>query len=392
MSVKIKLPKVSADKQKLFADAIRHYKNSDYDQCYSVIRSMAEDNVPRACYCKALLDINPKISCAEGDAAFVSGMKKAASLKYPLAYGALALYYYESDMYNELVELCVANKKVSEPRLSAILFSLYDGFYTEGEKYHNEKLATKSIALTEAIYHGAFKSANGGALEWEENDLYAGVKLSLSQSYALFNRFLMISYKFSAIYSNRTLYREAYNKVCDYAIDTLFIYAVNHFNAQTLMDDVMGLSDLKSVNKSMRIMEEAYQKLTEGTKEVNYEDYSQIWENYNVYYESEMERLASLNLQTTSDLTALFPGSTISDFVSDLATGVKNWANAPSASVTEDCYEIDGVKYKKGDNLGYLYDENGIRSNYRVDDVDRLYGESDKEIGHFSTDGIFMSN
>jgi hypothetical protein len=92
----------------------------------------------------------------------------------------------------------------------------------------------------------------------------------------------------------------------------------------------------------------------------------------------------------TSDLEALFPGRTISDFVSDLATGVKRWADTPSQS-TETYYEIDGVKYKKGDNLGYLYDENGVRSSYRVDDVDRVYGESDREIGHFSTDGIFMS-
>ncbi len=385
------MPKVSGEKQKLFSDAIRCYKSGEYDQCYNIIRSMADDNIPRAYYCKALLDVNPKISNGEGEEAFIAGMKKAASLKYPLAYGALAIYYYESDMYNELIEFCVANKKAVEPRFATILFSLYDGFYSEGEKYHNEKLSAKMFVQAEAIYQSAFKSAKSGAPEWEENDLYAGVKLSLPQTYALLNRFLMISYKFANIYSNRNLYRAAYNKVCEYAIDTLFIYGVNRFNAQTLMDDVMGLSDLKSVNKSMRIMEEAYQQLNDATKEVNNEDYCQLWENYNEYYESEMQRLASLNLQTTSDLEALFPGRTISNFVSDLATGVKRWADTPSSNTTEEnYYEINGVKYKRGDNLGYLYDENGVRSNYRVDDVERLYGESDKEIGYFSTDGIFM--
>ena len=137
-------------------------------------------------------------------------------------------------------------------------------------------------------------------------------------------------------------------------------------------------------------MEEAYQKLDDGTKELNNEDYCQLWENYNEYYESEMQRLASLNLETTSDLEALFPGQTVSNFVSDLAAGVQRWANTPSSSAAENYYEIDGVKYKKGDNLGYLYDENGMRSSYRVDDVNRLYGESDRELGYFSTDGIFM--
>lgn len=384
------MPKVSGEKQKLFSEALRLYKNGEYGQCYGIISSMAADGIPRACYCKALLDVNPKMPDAEGEEAFVLGMKKAASLKYPLAYGALAIYYYESDMYDELIELCAANKKTVEPRFLAILFSLYDGFYTEGEKYHNEKLSAKTLIQAEAIYQSAFKSVKSGSAEWEENDLYAGIKLSLSQTYALLNRFAMISYKFAGVYSNRNLYRDAYNKVCEYAIDPLFVYGVNRFNAKTLMDDVMGLSDLKSVNKSMRIMEEAYQRLDDDTKEINREDYEQLWENYNEYYYSEMQRLASLNLQTTSDLEELFPGRTISNFISDLATGVKRWADTPSGTAGEECYEINGVKYKKGDNLGYLYDESGVRSSYRVDDVDRLYSESDKEIGHFSTDGIFM--
>jgi len=136
-------------------------------------------------------------------------------------------------------------------------------------------------------------------------------------------------------------------------------------------------------------MEDAYQQLSDGLKEANKEDYDTLWDNYNEYYESEMQRLASLNLDVTSDLEALFPGRTITNFVSDLAAGVQRWADTPSGS-TETTYEIDGVKYRKGDNLGYLYDENGVRTSYRVDDVDRLYGESDRELGHFSTDGIFM--
>ena len=226
------MPKVSGEKQKLFSDALEYYKNGEYDKCYSIISSMTEDNIPRAYYCKALLDVNPNMPNAEGEEAFVLGMKKAASLKYPLAYGALAVYYYESDKYSELIELCASNKKVVEPRFAAILFSLYDGFYSEGEKYHNEKLSAKTKVLADAIYQGAFKAAKSGAPEWEENDLYAGVKLSLSQTYALLNRFIMISYKFAGVYSNRNLYKDAYNKVCRHAIDTLFIYGVNRFNAQ----------------------------------------------------------------------------------------------------------------------------------------------------------------
>ena len=35
--------------------------------------------------------------------------------------------------------------------------------YSEGEKYHNEKLSAKTKVLADAIYQGAFKAAKSGA-------------------------------------------------------------------------------------------------------------------------------------------------------------------------------------------------------------------------------------
>ena len=70
------MPKLSGEKQKLFLEALQYYKNGECDKCYDLISSMAEENIPRACYCKALLDVNPQMSKAEGEQAFISGMKK----------------------------------------------------------------------------------------------------------------------------------------------------------------------------------------------------------------------------------------------------------------------------------------------------------------------------
>lgn len=383
----MKFPKVSARDKKNFDEAMDLYQKGSYTECYKIISELSESGVGRACYCKALLDVNPDVPEALGDEAFLAGMKKAAALKYPLAYGALAMYYYECDDYDELVDLCMANKKLAEPRLLTMLATVYDGFISS--KLENTKLAEKAYTSAATLFELCIKGKDKLYPEWRENDIYYGANLSLFESYALYNRLRMISYKFSDVYSNRKLYREAYDNAVKFSRNNLFQFGVNRINAETLMADIMGLSDLKAVNLSMKRMEDAYQSLSDGLKEANSEAYDAVWEKYEEYYAAETERLASINLRATSDMEALFPGMGISDVVSGLSRGVARWANTPS-SQTEYSYEINGVKYKKGDNLGYLYDENGVRSEYRIDDVDRLHTDDGKELGYFSTDGIFM--
>ena len=387
--MKIKFPKVSSGNKKLFDEALSLFKKGSYSECYNIISGMADDGVGRACYAKALLDVNPDVPEAKGDEAFLQGMKKAANLKYPLAYGALAIYYYECDNYDELVKLCVANKKLAEPRLQTMLASVYDGFYSEYTSYENLKLARAAYDAAGMLFELSIRGKKELYPEWQENDVYYGAKLSLYETYALYNRLLMISYKFIGDFANRKAYRTAYERAVKFSRDDLFLYGVNRINAQTLMDDVMGLSELKAVNASMKGLEDAYQRLSEDLKEANSETYDAVWEKYEEYYEAETRRLASVNLHATSDMEALFPGMGLSDVVSGLSKGVARWADSPSKT-TEYSYEIDGVTYRKGDDLGYLYDENGNRTGYRIDDVDRLRTEDGEELGYFSTDGIFM--
>lgn len=385
----MKFPKVSGKDGKLFADALDLYRGGKYSECYGIISSLAEAGVARGVYCKAILDINANVPEALGGDAFFSGIKRAMSMKYPLAFGTLAMFYYENSQYAELVELCISNKKLAEPRLMTLLASVYDGFYADALDKANDKLAAKTFAAAGELFDRYIKYPTNTLVEWEENDLYLGLSASLKQTYAFLNRLLMISYKYSDVYANRKAYREAYKMATAYSKDDLFLFAVHRINAETCMDDVMGLSDLKTVNSSMKNMEDAYQRLDEELREANSESYDAVWEKYGEYYKAESERLASINLHATSDMESLFPGMGVSDVISGLSAGVARWANTPS-STTEYSYEIDGVKYKKGDNLGYLYDENGNRTGYRIDDVDRLRTEDGEELGYFSTDGIFM--
>ena len=72
-----------------------------------------------------------------------------------------------------------------------------------------------------------------------------------------------------------------------------------------------------------------------------------------------------------------------------IAQGVNQWANTPS-STSKTVYTINGKNYTCGE-LGYLYDEDGFKSNYRVDDVSKLYNENDTELGYFNEKGLFIS-
>ena len=209
MGIKIKFPKVSPQNKKLFEEALELYKKGSYSECYNIISQLAGEGVGRACYCKALLDVNPDVPEALGDEAYFEGLKKAADLKYPLAYGALAIYYYESDNYSELVKICLSNKKLGEPRLLTMLASVYDGFYSDYLNYQNEKLAKKAYESAGALFDISIRYKDKLYPEWQENDIYYGAKLSLYETCALYNRLLMISYKFAGEYANRKLYREA---------------------------------------------------------------------------------------------------------------------------------------------------------------------------------------
>lgn len=60
-----------------------------------------------------------------------------------------------------------------------------------------------------------------------------------------------------------------------------------------------------------------------------------------------------------------------------------------SSSSSYQTYTIGNKTYTKGD-YGYLYDELGIRSEYRIDDVDHLYDGNGNDLGYFNYQGIFI--
>lgn len=386
MGLKIKFPKISREQREIFVNALDAYKAGEYSKCYGLINGLAEEGVARAVYCRAILNFNKEIPEAEGFSACINGLKQAMALKYPLAFGMYALLCFDYDEYSELLGLCKTNKKSAEPRMITMLAATYDNFYSEASDIANPKLAAKAYALATASYEACLTKPSE---EWLENDAYVGNGgWTLSLSYALLNRLRMISYRFEGVYQNRNLYREAFAKAEKYADSDLFRFGLNRIHADTMMQDMMGLSDLKSVNAAMNAIEDAYLKLTEEDREDQKENYEAIWEQYREYYANESARLASLNIRASDDFQETFKGRGFGDMLGDIAKGVERWANTPTET-KKTYYELDGKRYDV-DEQGYFRDEMGLRGDYRVDDVGRVYDNSDNEVGYFSTDGIFM--
>ena len=386
MGFKIKFPKISREEREIFVGALDAYKKGEYSKCYSMISDLADKDNPRAVYCKALLSFNERVPEAEGFSACVKELKRAMELKYPLAFGAYAFLCFDYDEYDELLSVCKENRKTSDPRMLTMLAATYDNFYSEASSMANPKLAAKTYAMATGAYEAFLKKPTE---EWVENDAYVGVGgWTLSLSYALLNRLRMISYRYEGVYQNRTLYREAYAKAAQYTDSELFRFGLNRIHADTMMQDMMGLSDLKSVNMAMKELEDAYSKLSSSDKESQSENYESIWEQYKEYYANESARLASLNIRANDDFNETFKGRGFTDMIGDLAKGVERWANKPTPE-TKTYYEVDGKKYDV-DEQGYFRDEMGIRGDYRVDDVGKVYDKNENEVGYFSTDGIFM--
>lgn len=386
----LKFPKVSREEQETFLQAAALYKKGEYEQCYCLISGLAERGVARACYCKALLDVNARVENREGEEGFLKNIQLAMEKKYPLAQGAFALYLFDEGEQGATPAYCMKNKKAEDPRLITVLSTVYEGFFGNDGYPENMKLALKCYAAAEKAFTKEFKAADKGCSEWAENDLYAPKKWWLKRAYAFFNRLLMISYRYRDEYANRENYRTAYNRAVENACeDHLFLFGVNRLNVQILMEDVMGLSDLKAVNASMQALENAYAHLDAETQKVNESEYEEIWENYREYYAKERERLASLNLHATTNFQEAFQGNGVMDWMKGAAKGVERWANTP-APKTKTVYTVDGKRYE-ADEYGVLTDESGIKSDLRVDDVGRLYDKNtDTRLGYFSTDGIFM--
>lgn len=381
----MKFPKLSRGQAERFARASAAYKEGEYSECYALIDGLADEGAARAYYCKALLSLNGNVPEAAGAEAFEENAKRAAALKYPLACGLLAKFYFENDGTDELASLCLQNKKSEDGRLVTLLAALYDGFYADGT-YENAKAAAKAYALAERSFAKALKEA-GNLPEWSENDLYGAETFALKHSYAFYNRLLMISYRYAEAYANREAYRTAYRRATEYAGSPAFLFSVHRLNADTLMRDIMGLSELKAVNGSMQALERAYGAMSDGERAGVEEAYADIRAQYEEYYRAESARLRSLNVRADDGFDSEFQGRGALDMVADLAQGVRRWANTPARKTTV-TYTIDGRKYT-ADEYGALCDEQGIRSDYRVDDVGRLY-ENGTRLGYFSTDGIFM--
>lgn len=73
----------------------------------------------------------------------------------------------------------------------------------------------------------------------------------------------------------------------------------------------------------------------------------------------------------------------------EVMNSVSNWAKLGISSSSYHTYTIGNKTYTKCD-YRYLYDELGIRSEYRIDDIEHLYDGNGNDLGYFNYQGIFI--
>lgn len=373
---------------KLLDEALCDYKALRFDNCYQKVCEAVEAGSPRALFCKALLLYNDNISPnSTPDFDILENLAKTAMEGgYALAYGFYAFVLYASQQNDKLCAFLEKNHKVKDGVYLSYKASYWFGLYTDDEKAN---IKTTISALNESISlitEQKNKLDTGKNTEFEECAYYNPYgKFSLNYSYAHAYFLLMTAYYCEDNWDNRSSFMKAFEKVLEHMplINEKFRATVQYMNA--ILYNQLGMSDFSEANRVMKILNECYDALDEEEKAAYAEQYDEIYDKYDEFYNSQIENIEGRDV-TYSDGYADKNDISFSGVIS----AINDWSNT-TTKPTETVYSIDGKNYYRGE-FGYLYDENGFKSNYRVDDVSKLYDENDNELGYFNMHGLFISS
>ena len=139
------------------------------------------------------------------------------------------------------------------------------------------------------------------------------------------------------------------------------------------------------MNAVLTTVNDAYAELDEEQQENSREGYDAVWEQYDEFYDYEMERLEALgNMEVYTSPDYAKQDSLLSDFVD----AVQHWANTPKPKTTF-TVTVDNNEYQLND-LGEMVDEYGQRNGLRVDTTSkRVYNSKNDAVGYFDSFGYF---
>ena len=389
---KIKKEEMEEKEESLSTKAIISYKYSKFSDTYNLLKEASlKDDSGRADFCLGLLSVN--YNCVPKDEqdinVFVNHMVKSMRSGYDLAFG-LVLYYFEcSNQYDYLLELIENNiDDVDDALFNLYVAKAYMGMFSEEEKYTNLEIANKAINKAIKKAFAAYKNYTNDREEEIEYSLYSEFDQSLNLRNILgltYWAYARIMFLWSGNFSKEE-FVNLINLSLKYLNVKADIFTVYQLYLIAIFNDYFGLKDIALANEIIGKFDELYLEFDSAETEIFRDRYDYIWDKYNDFYNQESTRLRERNI-TFSDIDDHNDLS-----LENVADALNKWSKSNKTEESKEAYYmINGRKYHKGE-LNYLYDEYGTKTNWRVDELERLIDEQNNELGYFNMHGLFISS
>ena len=378
---------------KVLDEALSDFEKGDFQTCYQKVCQSADAGVGRAYFCKALLCFNDSINPgSEVDLNVLESLlKKAVDADYPLAYGFYATVLEERGKTEELCDFCKQKSKVKDGWYLWKKSAYYFGLFTDNESQASDALTRETMLQAVENLRVAVEEAKNKKGAYYEYKLYSPFGgFSPERLYAKANFHLLTGYYCFGDSSDRKAFMQTFETALSYMPITSELLRMIRLYSLAIFKNYLGMRDFNEGQRAIRMFADVYNRLDEDTKKLYEEDYDDLFEKYEAFYDEEKERLDAREV-------AYFDGNESQNFFtaenlkSAFSSFAQNLGNSSQETATTTYYPIDNKKYVKGDD-GYLYDSDGFKSGYRIDDVGRLYDRNDRELGYYNYKGLFISS
>ena len=232
------------------------------------------------------------------------------------------------------------------------------------------------------------KNKKGAYYEYKIYSPFGG--FSPERLYAKANFHLLTGYYCFGDSSDRKAFMQTFETGLAYMPVTSELLRMIRLYVRAICKNYLGMRDINEGKRAMAMFVDVFNRLDEETQELYQEDYDDLIEEYQAFYAEESERLANRDI-------SYFDGNASKNFFTaeNMRSAFNSFAqnlNASSSnSSTSTYYPIGNKNYIKSED-GYLYDTDGFKSGYRIDDVGRLYDEDNNELGYYNYKGLFISS
>lgn len=386
---KLRFPKEKPEVTQKLEGALKLLGQADVDaqtflQAYNVISECADAGSARADFIRASLLYADEPEEGQYREDILSLLSTAEKGKYPLAAG-LKIDYLSSIDENGLLYDAIRKNKGDAPSALYHEGGLWAGLWDapKGQKINYAKAAdcfersAREYLEYDRAYRAGCRELSDVAICNRDPDYFTS-----QAAYAY--QMLLYVYVVAGAKENVPKYVAAYENAQRYG-NAVVRYKTAATRASDCMDNVLGMHSLKTVNSVLKTAKEAYAQLEKARRDELEENYQALWEQYDEFYENEIERLeaiGSMEVYTSADYARQ------DSLLSDLANAAQHWA-ATQPSKTEYTVKVGNQSYRVNE-LGEMVDEYGQRNGLRVDVTSkRVYDERNDAVGFFDSFGEF---